>query len=241
MRVLIVEDEPALNRGLVDLLSGAGHTVESVFDGQAAVARGIAGAFDLVVLDLMLPGLDGIAVCRRLKAERPALSVLMLTARGAEEDKVRGLLGGADDYVTKPFGARELLARVTAFERRLRTGGASEPERVETDGCEIDLGRCEAQREGARIPLTAREARILRLLYRHRARAVSRAELLEQIWGSPGDLPTRTVDATIANLRQKIERNSAAPRIVVTVKGVGYAWGDPGGAPAAERKRERRG
>jgi two-component system response regulator RegX3 len=226
MRVLIVEDEPALNRGLVDLLSGAGHTVESVFDGHSAVARGVAGAFDLVILDLMLPGMDGIAVCRQLKAQRPALAVLMLTARGSEEDKVRGLLGGADDYVTKPFGARELLARVTAFERRIRASGASEPERIEADGCEIDLGRCEALRSGTRIQLTAREARILRLLYHHRARAVSRAELLEQIWGTPGDLPTRTVDATIANLRQKIERNSATPHIVVTVKGVGYAWGD---------------
>jgi DNA-binding response OmpR family regulator len=234
MRVLIVEDEPALNRGLVDLLASAGHAVESVHDGHAAVDRGIAGAHDLVILDLMLPGMDGIAVCRRLKAERPELAVLMLTARGSEEDKVRGLLGGADDYVTKPFGARELLARVTAVERRLRASGASEAERLTADGCEIDLGRCEALRDGQRIPLTAREARILRLLHRHRARAVSRAELLEQIWGSPGDLPTRTVDATIANLRQKIEVDSASPRIVVTVKGVGYAWGDTANSPGAK-------
>ena len=227
MRVLVVEDEPALNQAVADLLRRAGHAVESVHDGAAAVERGTGAGFDLVVLDLMLPRMDGIEVARRLKSRIPALHILMLTARGSEEDKVRGLMSGADDYVTKPFGARELLARVAAIERRLRmAGSSSEPERLRADGCEIDLGRCLAERNGERIPLTARESRILRLLHHHRARAVSRAELLEQIWGTPGDLPTRTVDTTIANLRQKIERNPAEPRIVITVKGVGYAWGE---------------
>jgi two-component system alkaline phosphatase synthesis response regulator PhoP len=225
MRVLVVEDEPGLNRALVDLLEGASHTVEAVTDGHAAVARGAEGSFDLVLLDLMLPGLDGIEVCRQLKMRRPALYIIMLTARGSEDDKVKGLTTGADDYVTKPFGARELLARLEAVARRIQSDHPRN-EILIADGCRIDLGRCRAKRKGKTVSLTAREAGILRVLHHHRARAVTRAELLEQVWGSPGDLLTRTVDMTIANLRQKIERNPAEPKIVATVKGIGYAWGE---------------
>jgi DNA-binding response OmpR family regulator len=148
----------------------------------------------------------------------------MLTAKGSEEDKVRGLKVGADDYVTKPFGARELLARVEAIGRRVKTAPAA-PEILEADDCRFDLGRCEAQRGKKTIPLTPREVGILRWLYRHRARAVSRAELLEQVWSMRADTETRTVDVTVANLRHKIETDPADPRIVVCVKGVGYAWG----------------
>jgi DNA-binding response OmpR family regulator len=225
MNLLVVEDEPVLRDGLVDLLRGAGHRVDFVADGLSAVKRGLDPELDLVVLDLMVPKLDGLEVCRRLRRERPGLSILMLTAKGSEEDKVRGLKVGADDYVTKPFGARELLARVEALARRIKTA-PSDPEIVELDDCRFDLGRCEAQRGKKIISLTPREVGILRWLYRHRARAVSRAELLEQIWGASPDMETRTVDVTIANLRQKIERDAAEPRIVVCVKGVGYAWGD---------------
>lgn len=224
MKVLIVEDEPGLRTALIDLVGGAGHEVEAVGDGRAAVERGTDSTFDLVLLDLMIPSIDGIDVCKRLRATRPELYILMLTARGSEDDKVTGLGAGADDYVTKPFGARELLARLEAVERR-RANGGSMPERLEADGCELDLGRCSAKRGESEIGLTARETAILRLLYSNRARAVTRSELLEQVWRAPGDLPTRTVDMTIANLRQKIERAPSMPRIVVTVKGVGYAWG----------------
>jgi DNA-binding response OmpR family regulator len=228
MKILVVEDEPVLRDGLTDLLKGAGHAVTPVGDGAEAVARGTGEGFDLVLLDLMLPKLDGIEVCRRLRKARPEMPVLMLTARGAEEDKVRGLKVGADDYVTKPFGARELLARVEALGRRAGRVPA-EPERMASDGCQFDLGRCEAQRGKKPFPLTPREAGILRWLHRHRTRAVTRAELLEQVWGAPGDLETRTVDMAIANLRQKIERDPAAPRIIVSVKGLGYAWGSDAG------------
>jgi two-component system response regulator RegX3 len=224
MKILIVEDEPGLRRALIDLLSGAGHEIEAVGDGRTALERGVDSQFDLVLLDLMIPSIDGIEVARRLRRTRPDVYILMLTARGAEDDKVAGLSAGADDYVTKPFGARELLARLDAVERRRRNGG-SPPETVEADGCTIDLGRCVATRGDAEVTLTARETAILRLLFAHRARAVTRAELLEQVWRAPGDLPTRTVDMTIANLRQKIESTPSKPRIVVTVKGVGYAWG----------------
>jgi len=224
MRVLIVEDEQALREGLTDLLSAAGHEVVACEFGKDAVAAGTETAFELVLLDLMLPDLDGIEVCRRLRRARPSLHILMLTARGSEDDKVAGLEAGADDYLTKPFAVRELLARINALGRRAAALPA-EPEILEIDGCTLDLGRLEAVREEDTVKITPREAGILRWLHRHRARAVSRGELLERIWGSSGDLQTRTVDMTIANLRQKIERDASDPRILLTVTGAGYAWG----------------
>lgn len=224
MRILVVEDDAMLREGLVDLLTGAEHEVDAVADGAEGAQKGREASYDLVILDLMLPKLDGIEVCRRLRTVRPALPILMLTARGAEEEKVRGLQAGADDYVTKPFGVRELLARVEALGRRARAAPAA-PELLEVDGCAIDLGRCKAVRSGETVTLTAREVGILRWLHRHRERGVARSELLEQVWGTVGTLQTRTVDMTIAKLRQKVERDPANPRIVVTVTGVGYAWG----------------
>ncbi|MEI6083397.1 MAG: response regulator transcription factor [Verrucomicrobiota bacterium] len=226
MNILIVEDEIALRDGLVDLLKGAGHTVEFVSDGLTATKRALDSTLELILLDVMLPKLDGIEVCRRIRKARPGLPILMLTAKGSEEDKVRGLKVGADDYVTKPFGARELLARVEAVARRAQATPA-EPEIIEVDGCRLDLGRCMATRGRETMELTPRETGILRWLQRHRARAVARTELLEQVWGVRSDTETRTVDVTIANLRQKIERDPAEPKIILSVKGIGYAWGQP--------------
>jgi two-component system response regulator RegX3 len=224
MKILVVEDDLLLRDGLVDLLKGAGHTVDVVADGLAATKRGMDPELDLVLLDVMLPKLNGIEVCQRLRHARPELPVLMLTAKGSEEDKVRGLKVGADDYVTKPFGARELLARINAITRRAKSSPA-EPEIIELDGCRFDLGHCEARRNQKIIPLTPREVGIVRWLHRHKARAISRTELLEQIWGANAAMETRTVDVTIAHLRQKIERDHTEPAIIVSVKGVGYAWG----------------
>jgi two-component system response regulator RegX3 len=226
LKILVVEDEPALREGLCDLLASAGHSVEAVADGESALARGSDPLVELVLLDLMLPRLHGVEVCRRLRELRPDVPILILTARGAEDDKVVGLRAGADDYVTKPFSTRELLARVETQARRTRAPQET-VERIAADGCAIDLGRCEALRDGRRITLTAREAGILRWLFQHRTRAVRRSELLEHVWGHAADLQTRTVDMTIANLRRKIERDPASPKIVVTVKGLGYAWGAP--------------
>jgi DNA-binding response OmpR family regulator len=225
MRILIVEDERALREGLRDLLSAAGHEVVAHEQGKAAVDAGTHETFDLVLLDLMLPDIDGVEVCQRLRRARPALPILMLTARGSENDKVAGLEAGADDYLTKPFAVRELLARINALARRA-TAAPADPEIIELDGCAIDLGRLEARRGGYTVSLTPREAGILRWLHRHRARAVSRAELLERVWGSSGEIQTRTVDMTIANLRQKLERDPSEPRILLTVTGAGYAWGE---------------
>lgn len=227
MRILVVEDEPILREGLTDLLKGAGHAVEAAADGATAAARGAAEEFDIILLDLMLPKLDGIEVCRRIRRSRPAVAILMLTARGAEEDKVKGLKVGADDYVTKPFGAKELLARIDAVARRVRAAPA-EPETIQADGCAFDLGRFQARRGKETIPLTELEVGILRWLHRHKTRAVPREELLEHVWGITGRVETRTVDMAVANLRKKIERDPGEPRLVVSVKGIGYAWGEKG-------------
>jgi len=223
---LVVEDELTLREGLGDLLRGDGHEVDLVADGVSAVEVGLANPFDVVVLDIMLPKLDGIGVCRLLRAARPALSILMLTARGAEDDKVQGLLEGADDYMTKPFSARELLARVRTLGRRHLA--QSDAETLSADGAILDLANLEGSRGDASWKLTSREAGILRFLYRYRGRPVSRAELLERVWGASADMETRAVDVAIATLRKKIERDAGKPIIITTVKGVGYRFGARG-------------
>ena len=222
MRVLVVEDEPSLREGIADLLRGDGHTVTAVGDGVAGVEAGLGELFELVVLDLMLPRLDGIEVCRRLRSARPGLPILMLTARGSEDDKVRGLGEGADDYVTKPFSARELLARVRALGRR--APATESLDEVQVDGAVIDLARMVVVRGDDRTALTPREVGIVRWLFRHQDRVVTRAELLEQVFGQRGDLQTRAVDMAIAVLRKKLERDPAKPELIVSVKGAGYAW-----------------
>jgi len=217
----VVEDEASLREGIVDLLAGDGHQLVAVGDGVAGVEAGLRDPFDLVVLDLMLPRLDGMEVCRRLRAARPGTPILMLTARGSEDDKVRGLMEGADDYVTKPFSARELLARVRALGRRAPTESLDE---VQVDGAVIDLARMIVVRGDERVALTPREVGIVRWLHRHRDRVVSRAELLEQVFGQRGDLQTRAVDMAIAVLRKKLEADPARPTVIVSIKGAGYAW-----------------
>ena len=222
MRILVVEDEPSLREGIADLLAGDGHTVSAVGDGVAGVEAGLRDVFDVVLLDLMLPRLDGIEVCRRLRAARPGMPILMLTARGSEDDKVRGLGEGADDYVTKPFSARELLARVRVLGRRAPAGESLDE--LAIDGAVIDLARMVVVRGPARVALTPREVGIVRWLHRHQDRVVSRAELLEQVFGQRGDLQTRAVDMAIAVLRKKLETDPARPTVILSVKGAGYAW-----------------
>ncbi len=222
MRVLVVEDEASLREGIVDLLAGDGHAVTAVGDGVAGVEAGLRDPFDLVLLDLMLPRLDGMEVCRRLRAARPGTPILMLTARGSEDDKVRGLMEGADDYVTKPFSARELLARVRVLGRRAPSGESLDE--VHLEGALVDLARMVVVRGETRTSLTPREVGIVRWLYKHQERVVSRAELLEQVFGQRGDLQTRAVDMAIAVLRKKLETDPAKPTVIISVKGAGYAW-----------------
>jgi DNA-binding response OmpR family regulator len=222
VRILVVEDEASLRDGIVDLLEGDGHEVTAVGDGALAVETGLRDPFELIVLDLMLPKLDGMEVCRRLRAARPGMPILMLTARGSEDDKVRGLVEGADDYVTKPFSARELLARVRVLGRRVQPGESLDE--VQVDGAVIDLARMTVVRGDKRVALTPREVGIVRWLHRHQDRVVTRAELLEQVFGQRGDLQTRAVDMAIAVLRKKLESDPQNPTLIVSVKGAGYAW-----------------
>ena len=222
----MVEDEPVLRAGIVALREDAGSSDDALEDGLPAVERGADEAVDLILLDVMLPRLDGVEACRRLRTVRPAVPILMLTARGSEDDKVRGLSSGADDYVTKPFGVKELLARIQSLSRRAAAAPA-DPDEIELDSIRLDLGKCRVVRDDGEgdIPLTPREVGVVRWLHRHRSRAVSRAELLEQVWGVRGDLQTRTVDMTVAKLRQKIEPDPSEPTVIRTVTGVGYIWG----------------
>jgi DNA-binding response OmpR family regulator len=219
-RVLVVEDDPAIRRGLVDALGFEGYAVEETADGKQALALASAGDFDLMLLDLVLPGLDGLQVLDAIRRLKPALPVIMVTARGAESDRVRGLKTGADDYVVKPFSASELLARVAAVLRR----SPARPERAASltcDGLTIDLSRREVRPAagGARV-LSEKEAAILAYLAGCRDRAVSRDELLAQVWGlDPQGLDTRTVDMHVARLREKLAQHQD---LIVTVRAKGY-------------------
>ncbi|MGH8986368.1 MAG: response regulator [Acidimicrobiia bacterium] len=224
-RILVVDDDPTVAEIVVRYLEREGFTVDSVGDGLAAIDRAGADVPDLVVLDLMLPGLDGLEVYRRLRSLAP-VPVIMLTARGDEDDRVVGLDLGADDYVSKPFSPRELTARVKSVLRRAGGGPVSAgPGTVEADGLAIDLGAREVRLDGETVTLTAREFDLLAFLARHPRRAFRRDELLELVWGyTYGD--TATVTVHIRRLREKIERDPSSPERLTTVWGVGYRF-DP--------------
>lgn len=224
-RVLIVEDEPALARGLAEALRFQGYEVDLAEDGLAGYEAARRGPVDVLILDVMLPGASGFDVIRRLRGEGNRVPTIMLTARGAEADRVRGLEGGADDYVAKPFSLAEVIARVGAQLRRARMD-RGDGERFECDGVQFDLGRLLARRGDAEIPLTPREGEILRYLRSRAGNVVTRDEFLLKVWlYKSAAVETRTVDNTLAALRKKIERDAAAPAIVLTVRGAGYRWG----------------
>jgi DNA-binding response OmpR family regulator len=226
-RVLVVEDDPTVAEVVTRYLEREGFVVESVGDGNEALARADEQLPDLVVLDIMLPGLDGLEVCRRLRSRAP-IPVVMLTARGTEEDRVLGLDLGADDYVSKPFSPRELTARVKAVLRRAAGSSLGDLDRAETveyDGLRIDLGAREARVRGELATLTAREFELLAFLARRPRQVFRRDELLEHVWGyTYGD--TSTVTVHIRRLREKIEDDPSEPRRIATVWGVGYRF-DP--------------
>ncbi|WP_192809171.1 response regulator transcription factor [Actinomadura montaniterrae] len=223
-RVLVVDDDPTVAEVVARYLARDGHDVECVADGPAALRRARENSPDLVVLDLMLPGMDGLEVCRRLRATS-AVPIVMLTALGAETDRLVGLETGADDYVTKPFSPRELALRVRSVLRRARGAFTpSVPAAPLRDGdLMVDVGAHEAGLRGAPLALTSREFDLLAFLMRHPRRAFSRDELLERVWDwSFGDSSTVTVH--VRRLREKIEDDPTAPRRIVTVWGVGYRY-----------------
>jgi DNA-binding response OmpR family regulator len=231
-RALIVEDEPSI-REIVRLhLSLAGFETEEAADGHAALDRLRTDRFDLVVLDVMLPGVDGVSLCRALRSDGPnrRAAVLMLTARDTELEKVIGLESGADDYLTKPFGVREFMARVTAVLRRA-SGALSQPESASTGvviSAEITLDpeRRQTRVRGDLVELTKQEFDILYLLASRRGIVYSRAALIGKVWGGDTYVTERTVDSVVSRLRRKIERDPNDPEMILTAWGVGYKFAD---------------
>ena len=226
--VLIIEDDAAIRRGVVDALKFAGYSVFEAARGDVGLDLALSRSYDLLLLDLVLPGGDGLDILRAVRQERPTQPVIVLTARGDEQDRVAGLRLGADDYVVKPFSVKELLARVEALLRR-------SPERprdvgcIELPGAVADLARCEVRfTDGVRCELAEKEVDVLRYLAANAGRAISRDELLLRVWQlNPRGLSTRTIDMHVARLREKLRDNSAEPRIVLTVRGKGYMFATP--------------
>ena len=237
-RILVVDDEQELAR-LVELhLRDAGFEVELAHDGRRGLDLAMTGSFDCMVLDLMLPGLDGLELCQQLRRQQIHTPILMLTARSSEGDRVLGLEVGADDYLTKPFSVRELVARVRAIFRRIEVMATRE-EAIVVGDLRIDSHKREATLASRPLSLTAKEFDLLAHFARHPGRVYSRAELLDQVWGYGYGGYEHTVNSHINRLRAKLEDDPAQPRYVLTVWGVGYKLFDPSGAePSTPRSVE---
>lgn len=220
-RVLVVDDEPAIRDSVGYALAREGFEVRAAADGSSALEIAGREPLDAIVLDLMLPDISGVEVCRRIRAESP-VPILMLTAKNAELDRVLGLEVGADDYVTKPFSVAELLARVRALLRRRELDREPAPPLLRAGGVEVDLVRHEVVVDGSRVPLTRGEFKLLSLLASEPDRAFTRAELVRHLWDSEFAGGERACDAHIVNLRRKIERDPGRPARLITVRGVGY-------------------
>jgi two-component system response regulator RegX3 len=223
-RILVVEDEAAIREGLVDVLVYHGYRVDAVADGREGLKRALSGQYDLLLLDVMLPGRDGFAICdevRKVDREQP---IILLTAKTGDEDIVNGLSLGADDYIGKPFSIAELVLRVKAVLRRSRTGVALAAEIHLAGDIAIDTRNLAGSRAGEPLQFTRREIEILQYLQQNSDRPVSREELLTRVWGydRTADIETRTVDIHIAKLRRKIEPDAKEPRNLITVRGAGY-------------------
>lgn len=226
-KVLIVEDDPAIREALQEAILGDGHAAVCAADGAQAVRCFEEGGFDLVLLDLMLPVLSGYDVCRRIREKDRVVPIIMLTAKGEEIDKVLGLELGADDYVTKPFGLREILARVhAAFRRQAQAGGAGPKAAADTfyfGTSLVDRKRFTATRGQTQEVLTARELHLLEVFHRCKGEVLSRDQLLNEVWGINYEGTTRTLDQHIAQVRKKVEEPGPA-RLIKTVHGVGYQY-----------------
>ena len=222
-RILLIEDEPGIVLTLTDRLTREGYVVESAVDGESGLERASRDAFDLVLLDVMLPRMSGFDVCKELRKRGIETPIVMLTARGQVVDKVVGLKLGADDYITKPFEMAELLARVEAHLRRAPS--ILHPSEGYAFGdVRVDFRKAEATREGVPIELSAREFQLLRYFLEHRGATITRDELLNEVWGYNAMPSTRTVDVHVAWLRQKIEPNPRHPQFILTIHGLGYKF-----------------
>ena len=223
-RILLVEDEPGLVLTLSDRLTKEGYSVETAEDGNLGLEKASTESFDLVLLDVMLPGKNGFDVCRDLRQKGFQTPILMLTARGQVPDKVVGLKLGADDYLTKPFEMMELLARIEALLRRSPIGAVVAAGAYRFADVEVDFRRAEVTRGGKPVELSALELKLLRYFIEHRGATLSRQELLNQVWGYDAMPSSRTVDVHVSWLRQKLEANPTHPELIVTVHGLGYKF-----------------
>ena len=223
-RVLLVEDEPGLQLALTDRLVSEGYRVEAAADGNIAVQRATGEPFDVIILDVMLPGRDGFDVAKTVRQQGVQTPILMLTARTEVIDRVVGLKLGADDYLTKPFEMVELLARIEALLRRAPTTSGVALERFQFGNVLVDARKAEVSRDGALIELSAKEFHLLRYFIEHRGATISREELLTEVWGYLATPSTRTVDVHVAWLRQKLEQNPRVPQYILTVHGLGYKF-----------------
>lgn len=224
-KILLVEDEPGLVLTLRDRLNKEGYEVDTAMQGDQGLSMALTGIYDLVVLDLMLPGKSGFDICRDLRQQRSPVPILIVTARDQVVDKVVGLKLGADDYLTKPFDTLELLARIEALLRRSAAAQSPEAASVHQVGTlRIDLRSTSAWRDGIRIDLSAREFELLRYFVSHPGETISRETLLKEVWGYAAPPNTRTVDVHIAWLRQKLELNPKQPKLILTVPGFGYRF-----------------
>jgi DNA-binding response OmpR family regulator len=222
-KILVVEDEPKMVAGLRDNFEFEGYEVITAADGVEGLQRALEDTPDLVVLDVMMPRLSGLEVCKQLRAQRSSIPIIMLTARGQEVDKVVGLELGADDYVTKPFSIRELLARVKAVLRRTAVVPHNQDQHSFGD-VEVDLRRCRVLRSGKAIDISSKEFELLKYFVCHSGETLSRDRLLEEVWGYENYPTTRTVDTHLVRLRQKLEPNPEDPRYFLTVHGTGYRF-----------------
>ena len=222
-KILIVEDEPGMVAGLRDNFEFEGYQVLSAMDGVSGLERALTDTPDLVILDVMMPRMSGLDVCKQLKSKRPAIPIIMLTARGQEVDKVVGLELGADDYVTKPFSIRELLARVKAVLRRVESVPRGK-DRYTFGDVEVNLQSCQVSRRGRSLEFSSKEFDLLKCFLSHPGEALTRDRLLEEVWGYDKFPTTRTVDAHIVRLRQKLEPKPDDPRFFLTVHGTGYKF-----------------
>ena len=220
-RVLIVEDELSMRLALEDCLRSQGYRVLSAADGESGLRKALTQHPEVILLDIMMPKLDGFGFCQELRRAASRAMVLVLTAKGLSEDRVRGLDSGADDYLVKPFRAEELLARVRALVRRLRRTDDA-PVKLQLGGVEVDFERQRVQRGGKCVSLTAKEFGMLRLLAEHRGQPITREQFLDVVWGYGAFPTTRTVDNHIASLRTKLEKDPEKPRWITTLHGVGY-------------------
>jgi DNA-binding response OmpR family regulator len=230
--VLVVEDDKDIAR-LLDLhLRDEGYSVTVASDGKTGLAQALSKPYDIVILDLILPGMDGLEVCRGIRNRKDYTPILMLTAKSTDVDRIVGLEMGADDYLTKPFNVRELLARVKALFRRVDALRAKDPavplKRIESGELVIDPDKRKVTVRGNPVHLTAREFELLQEFARHPGRVYTRAQLLDKVWGYSYQGYEHTVNSHINRLREKIEKNPAEPRYILTVRGVGYRFSEPG-------------